>query len=139
MVLTEIDINAILVEPTKNRTSGEMMRAYQTLIDRLAKAMIFPKLHILDNECSQDFKQKIESNGMKYQLVPPNDHRRNIAEKAIQTFKDHFVSILCGTDKTYYCTYSRTHHQHRVPTTRNRKTDHTSHTQHNYGTHYHAH
>ena len=77
------------------------MRAYQTLIDRLAKAMIFPKLHILDNECSQDFKQKIESNGMKYQLVPPNDHRRNIAEKAIQTFKDHFVSILCGTDKTF--------------------------------------
>jgi hypothetical protein len=101
MVLTEIDSNSILVEPMKNRTSGEMMRAYQTLIDRLAKAMIFPKLHILDNECSQDFKQKIESNGMKYQLVPPNDHRRNIAEKAIQTFKDHFVSILCGTDKTF--------------------------------------
>ncbi len=63
--------------------------------------MIFPKLHILDNECWQDFKHKIESNGMKYQLVPPHDNRRNIAEKAIQTFKDHFVSILCGTDKTF--------------------------------------
>ncbi len=77
------------------------MRAYQTLIDRLAKAMIFPKLHILDKECLQDFKHKIESNGMKYQLVPPNDHWRNIAEKAIQTFKDNFVSIVCGTEKTF--------------------------------------
>ena len=35
---------------------------------------------------------------MKFQLVPPNDHRQNIAEKAIQTFKDHFVAVLCGTD-----------------------------------------
>ena len=33
MVLTKIDSNAILVEPMKNRTLGEMMRAYQLLID----------------------------------------------------------------------------------------------------------
>ena len=38
---------------------------------------------------------------MTYQLVPPHDHRRNIAEKAIQTFKNHFVSILCGTDENF--------------------------------------
>ena len=34
-------------------------------------------------------------------MVPPHDHRRNIAEKAIQTFKNHFVTILCGTDKDF--------------------------------------
>jgi hypothetical protein len=38
---------------------------------------------------------------MKYQLVPPHDHRWNIAEKAIQVFKAHFISILCGVDKTF--------------------------------------
>ena len=38
---------------------------------------------------------------MKYQLVPPNDHRRNAAEKVIQVFKDHFVSVLCGTDEKF--------------------------------------
>jgi hypothetical protein len=31
---------------------------------------------------------------MTYQLVPPQDHQRNLAEKAIQTFKAHFISIL---------------------------------------------
>ncbi len=38
---------------------------------------------------------------MKYQLVPPHDHRRNIAETAIKIFKAHFISILCGCDKSF--------------------------------------
>ena len=42
-----------------------------------------------------------KKNGMKFQLVPPNDHRRNVTEKAIQVFKDHFISVLCGTDISF--------------------------------------
>ena len=38
---------------------------------------------------------------MKYQLVPPNVHHRNITEKAIQTFRDHFVAFLCRTDVNF--------------------------------------
>ncbi len=38
---------------------------------------------------------------MKYQLVPPHDHRRNIAETAIKIFKANFISILCGCDKSF--------------------------------------
>ena len=100
MVLTESDSDVILVEPMKNRTSGEMIRAYQALIDRLHAANIVPKHHILDNECSDEFKTTIKSNDMTYQLVLPHDHPRNRAEKAIQIFKDHFVAILCG-DKEF--------------------------------------
>ena len=37
----------------------------------------------------------------KYQLVPPNVHRRNAAEKAIRTFKAHFLSILAGVDPDF--------------------------------------
>jgi hypothetical protein len=101
MVLAEVDSNAILVEPMKNRTAGKMVRAYQVLIDRLNSAGIFPKLHILDNKCSADMKETIKSNKMEFQLVPPHDHCCNLAEKAIQTFKDHFVAILCGTNKSF--------------------------------------
>ena len=36
-----------------------------------------------------------------YQLVPPNVHRRNIAERAIRTFKAHFISVLAGVDPTF--------------------------------------
>jgi hypothetical protein len=64
-------------------------------------AGIAPKEHILNNECSADFKAVITTNNMTYQLVPPQDHRRNKAEKVVQTFKDHFVAILCGADKSF--------------------------------------
>ena len=78
-----------------------MVKTYQKLIDRLKKCGIKPKMHILDNECSEEFKQAIEGNNMKYQLVPPHNHRRNIAERAIQTFKAHFISTLCGVDPNF--------------------------------------
>ena len=101
MVLTESDSSAILLEPMKNKSASEMIRAYQSLIDCLNVAGIFPKEHILDNECSAEFKAAIKTNKMTYQLVPPHDHRRNRAEKAIQTFKAHFIAILCGTDQSF--------------------------------------
>ena len=35
------------------------------------------------------------------QLVPPDNHRRNLAEQAIQTFKNHFKAVLTGVDGTF--------------------------------------
>ncbi len=101
MVLIEIDSNTILVEAMKNRTTGEMIQAYQVLVECFCSAGINPTMHIPDNECSAEFKERIKSNNMKYQFVPPHDHRRNIAEKAIHVFKAHFISILCGADKSF--------------------------------------
>ena len=60
-----------------------------------------PEMHILENEASQEFKNAIKSNQMKFELFPSNDHRRNVAEKANQVFKDHFISVLCGTDVSF--------------------------------------
>ena len=38
---------------------------------------------------------------MEYKLVPPHTHRRNIAERAIQTWKDHFIAILSRADTSF--------------------------------------
>jgi hypothetical protein len=38
---------------------------------------------------------------MTHKLVPPNNHRRNIAKRAIQTFKNHFILILSGVDDRF--------------------------------------
>jgi len=43
----------------------------------------------------------IQSNGMEYELVPPGDHGRNIAERAIQTAKKLLVVIMCGVHDTF--------------------------------------
>jgi hypothetical protein len=35
------------------------------------------------------------------QLVPPDNHRQNLAERAIQTFKNHFKSVLAGVADSF--------------------------------------
>ena len=101
MVLIEMDSDTILVEAMKNRKAGEIVRAYQKLVDRLKAYGVVPKHHVLDNECNKEFKEAIRSNGMTFQLADAHDHRRNVAEKAIQVFKAHFISILCGADESF--------------------------------------
>ena len=80
MILCEMDGNAIMSEGMRDRTAGEIIKAYQKLIKRLQKAGIRPKKHILDNECSEEYKQAIIDNNMQYELVPKGQHRRKIAE-----------------------------------------------------------
>ena len=66
MVLVELDGNRILVEPIKGKTSGDMVRSYNTLVNRLKSHGIKPKLHILDNECSKEFSKAIQKQGMRH-------------------------------------------------------------------------
>ena len=79
MILFELNSNNMLSELMRNITAGEMMRPYQKLIDRLREKGIQSKLHLLDNECSEKFKEVIKNNGIKYQLMPPHDQRSDIA------------------------------------------------------------
>ena len=62
---------------------------------------IVPLHQILDNEISEAYKEEILDTKMSYQLVPPDDHRRNIAKRAIQTWKNNFVGVLAGTAATF--------------------------------------
>ena len=98
MIMCEMDSNAIISEPMNNRTSGEMVRAYQVLLKRLRLAGLTPKKHVLDNEMSKESKEAVKMNDMEYELVPKGQHRRNIAEKAIQTWKAHAISVFSGMD-----------------------------------------
>ena len=84
---------------------------------RSKKAGIHPTLHFLNNEYAAEVKDVITTDNMTYQLVTPTDHRRNLAKKAIQMVKDHFVSVLCGTDdefpvKCWYQLLAHTKGQH---------------------------
>jgi hypothetical protein len=97
MVLVEIDKNAILVKPMKNRKHAEMIRAYNALLLRLTIAGIFPKKHVLDNKVLENMKNHIRDTcKMNVELVPPGCHCQNAAEVAICNFKSHFLSVLAG-------------------------------------------
>jgi hypothetical protein len=55
----------------------------------------------LDNEASKLLKDYLHQQDITFQLVPPYSHRRNSAERAIRSFKDHLIAGLCSTDKSF--------------------------------------
>jgi hypothetical protein len=101
LVVYFYDDNAILVEPMKNRGDGEQIKAYTNVLER-AKTGTKLKMHWMDNEASKAVKLLLETkHGLQYQLVPPHIHRRNAAERAIRTFKDHFIAGLSSADENF--------------------------------------
>ncbi len=101
MVYYDVDANCIDVQPLRNHSDNQMIPAYKALWERTNRGRNNkPKMHILDNEASNAFKATIKEN-CDLQLVPPDTHRRNLAERAIQTFKSHFIAILAGVDPSF--------------------------------------
>ena len=101
MVVIQLDSNYIFAKPMKNRTEGEMIRVHKKRINQMKAAGLGIKKQILDNECSAELKACIQGSGIDYELVPPGKHRRNQAEREIQTFKAHFIFILAGVDNKF--------------------------------------
>ena len=101
MVVYDYDSNSIIAEPMKSRSGPEMLRAYQAIFDYLSKRGFRPQLQRLDNEASKELKGFMEEKEVDFQFTPTHSHRRNAAERAIRTFKNHFIAVLCGTDPNF--------------------------------------
>jgi hypothetical protein len=56
---------------------------------------------MLDNEISKEYREAIEERGIAVELVPPDNHRRNLAERAIQTAKGHIIANIIGCDESF--------------------------------------
>jgi hypothetical protein len=95
------DCNYIKIVPMKSRSASEWVRAYESIHQELIFKGFKPKLQTLDNEASTDLKNLFTVNSIAYQLVPPHCHQRNAAERAIRTFKKHFVAVLSSVDPSF--------------------------------------
>lgn len=100
-VLYDYTTNAIIVRPLKNDKSESIIDAFKSALQYLTNKGFRPKLNIMDNVASKMIKEFLEKEKIDLQLVPPHDHRANAAERAIQTFKNHFISGLCTTDNKF--------------------------------------
>ena len=60
MVMVEIDSNAILIKPIKNRKYEDLARAYREMMLILRRAGIIPRKHILYNKVSEDLNTIIQ-------------------------------------------------------------------------------
>jgi hypothetical protein len=96
MVLYEYYGNAIMAEPIKNNKAAELLRSFQVMEQKITSRGLKPKLMTLDNAASTLIKDYLHDQDINFQLVPPYCHRRNAAERAICSFKDHLIAGLCS-------------------------------------------
>ena len=101
LVVFESDSNYIFAEPMPSQSAQRILKAYEKCHQMLVSRGITPKVLVLDNEVSNLLKQYISSTGGSLQIVPPNQHRAKAAERAIRTFKNHFISTLCSCDPLF--------------------------------------
>ena len=93
------DSNTILVKLLSSKKDLHRIAAYKSIMTRLQQGGHKVDIQVLDNKSSQEYLRVIsEEWKCDYQLVPPNAHQSNAAERAICTFKTHFLTLLAGID-----------------------------------------
>ena len=77
------------------------MNTWKKLFADLTHNGRITKNSVVDNECSTEMKTALNKYNLQFQLVPPDVHRRNAAERAIRTFKNNFLSCLATCNKNF--------------------------------------
>jgi hypothetical protein len=92
------DLNAIIIQAMLPCADASMVQAFTKVISILKSGSYHPALNVMDNKCSATVEKYIWFKSINIQVVPPHNHRVNIAECAIPTFKEHFITTLATAD-----------------------------------------
>lgn len=84
-----------------SRTAAQIVKAYKQIYKMLQTKGLKLKLQRLDNECAKELKDFFDEKSIEFQLTPAGKHSRNLAEKAIQIWKDHFIAGLSSTHPNF--------------------------------------
>jgi hypothetical protein len=100
-ILYHHESNAILGTQIASLDDISIFEAYKKQFENLVAKGFKPKLNVMDNQATKHIKKFLNKNECKVQLVEPHNHRVNVAERAIQTFKDAFIAALATTDSNF--------------------------------------
>ena len=101
LIVYDYDSNAILAEALSSRQGAEIKRGWKTINEKLKSRGNTPNIYVLDNECSHHLKTAMTEESIQWQLATPYLHRTNAAERAIRTFKNHFLAGLATTHSDF--------------------------------------
>jgi hypothetical protein len=97
MITFHADGNLILQQAFKSKSEYHCIAAYNAIMTGLSARGVLVDLQTHDNKASVAYKEAITFKwNAKFQLVPSDMHRQNRDERAVCTFKDHFMAILAG-------------------------------------------
>ena len=86
--------NAIIVRAITDSEAPTIIAAFDNVFSYLEHKGFKPRFNVFDNEASSAITKYLCSQHIKWQFVPPKEHRINAVERAIQTFKNHFIAGL---------------------------------------------
>jgi hypothetical protein len=102
MIAFHTNGNLILQQAFKSKSDCHHIAAYNTIMTRYVAWGLSIDLQILDNKASSANKEAITFKwNATFQLVPPDMHCHNQAERAIHTFKDHFLAIPASVNLAF--------------------------------------
>jgi hypothetical protein len=102
------DSNVIHIETSKSRSGTDLLAALQRAVKFFSDNGAAPLLVRMDNECATATKEWLKKAPIKLELTPVAQHRTNKAERAISTWKDHFIAVLATTDPIALYLFGRT-------------------------------
>jgi hypothetical protein len=100
-VMYHYESNCILASPIVGLDDKSIFAAYEKRFKELESKGFKPKLNVMDNQATKHIKQFLTENECRLQLVEPHNHCVNVAERAIETFKDAFIAALAMTDSNF--------------------------------------
>ena len=92
------DSNFIHIEVSKSRKGPDLLASLQRAIKFFTARGVPPLIIRMDNECAKDTKSWLATTPTQLELTPVSQHRTNKAERAIGTWKDHFIATLATVD-----------------------------------------
>lgn len=84
----------IHVEPMSSRHHTSYIAAYDKTFTFWAQYGPLPDVLRLDNETSHALEVFVATRVKSFQYFPPGNHRANRAERAMRTWKNHFIATL---------------------------------------------
>ena len=105
-ILIAVYKNYIHVETLADRSAPSYVKAYRATFDFFKSRGHTLSVARLDNETSTlletFFKEEVK---VSFQFISAGTHRANKAERAIQSFKNHFIACLASVDSTFPMEY----------------------------------
>ena len=82
------DVKNILTTPLKNRTELCILNGITKMYEKLRNRGVTPKLHIMDNEVSDNLNQYFVDSGIQLHLVPPHMYSEKFCKKGCESFQE---------------------------------------------------
>ena len=101
MIMYRCDCNVIMFTPLRSKAGLEQLSSLKKLHEKLSKQGQDTTVNFMDNEAPKCVTNYSVDSKISYQLVSPHVYRRNVAERAISTWKDHLITSLCTTHPSF--------------------------------------